>query len=302
MEDPFPQFSSAPLPEFDPEPWSPPPWEPAHHTFAADDGIRLHYLEWPSDPGATTVLMIHGRRGHAHWFDPVVKDLAPRYRCLSMDLRGHGDSGNDGDAGSFRRYAADVAQMMQRVRDGRLILFPHSMAGRLAIMAHQHHGQTPDLLVMADTPIQRRPHHMRPEPRYKAKAYPSLEAAVSRFRLIPPGTSAHPDLIDYIAAHGLRQAEDGSWTWKFDEAGSSRPFGSDFPSAEDLDLESYPCPTLVICGDRSELVSEEDARLMAERFPKGELAAIPGTYHHLMFDRPSEFNRAVLEFFERHGF
>ena len=140
-----------------------------------------------------------------------------------------------------------------------------------------------------------------PEARMKPKRYPSREVALSRFRLMPPGTSAHPDLLDYIASHSIRQNEDGTWTWRFDEAGTSRPTSIDFPEAEELDIESITCPTLVIYGEYSELFDPEEARIIVDRLPNATLVELPGAYHHLMLDRPRAFNEAIRKFFRQNG-
>ncbi len=283
------------------EPWQPPAVAPRDRWFEADDGARLHDVEWPADPGAPTVALIHGRRAHARWFDPIVPYLSPRYRLISLDLRGHGESASRGPA-ELKRYAADVAEWLHQDGGRPLAVMAHSMAGRIVILAAELHGLRPDLLLMVDAPIYRRPHHARPEAEFKMKRYPDREAAIARFRLMPPGTTAHPDCIRYIAEHSIRRNEDGSWSWRFDERGSTRPFGADFPDADQLALERITCPTLVVYGEHSLLVDAEEARRTAERFPRGRVVELADAYHHLMLDRPRAFSRLALDFFAAAGF
>lgn len=284
-----------------PEPWTPPRAVPESQFFTADDGVRLHYLEWPSDPDAPTVVLLHGRRAHAHWFDPLVNDLSPRYRLIALDLRGHGRSESNGPA-KLTRYAADVAQLAREVRRGPVLLVAHSFAGRLAIMACQDFGLEPDLFVLVDAPIYRRPRHDHPENRMIPKRYGSRETAIQRFRLLPPDHSVHPDLMRYLAEHALREDSEGKWGWQFDEDATVRPFGADFPRPEDLGLEGFQCPALVMYGEFSRLNSVEEAEKVAARLPRGECLALPESYHHLMLDRPAAFNRALSGFFQKHGF
>ena len=56
---------------------------------------------------------------------------------------------------------------------------------------------------------------------------------------------------------------------------------------------------LVIHGEHSTLVDAEDAQRIAERFPRGTAKTIAEAHHHLMLDRPHEFNAAIREFIER---
>ena len=65
-------------------------------------GLRLHYLDFdttpehqsltPRDDPRPKMVFIHGGAANAHWFDFVAGAFSTRYRVLSLDLRGHGDS------------------------------------------------------------------------------------------------------------------------------------------------------------------------------------------------------------------
>src|SRR5437879_3828018 len=103
MSDPF---------DFCYEPWNPPDVEPSHRYFTTSDGVRLHYVDWPANENAPVVVMVHGRRAHGRWFDPVAMELSPNYHCLSLDVRGHGDSENGGPV-DLERYAVDLAEFFK---------------------------------------------------------------------------------------------------------------------------------------------------------------------------------------------
>ncbi len=283
--------------ELPPEPWIAPTVEPAHRTITADDGVALHYLDWPGPEGAPVLLMVHGRRAHAHWFDPTADHFRSTFHCICPDLRGHGDSGLNGPA-SIPRFAADLAMIIEHFSDRPIVLLAHSFAGRLAILARQLHGAEPSALIMADTPIYMRPGPQHFENLAKPRTYGSREEAVNRFRLMPPGNSAHPDLLRYIAERSVSEKSDGTWGWRYDEETTQLPFGVDFPEPEELDLEGFDCPTLVIYGERSSLISPEEAETVALRFRHPTLCELQGAHHHLMLDRPGAFNETLEIFFE----
>jgi pimeloyl-ACP methyl ester carboxylesterase len=44
-------------------------------------------------------------------------------------------------------------------------------------------------------------------------------------------------------------------------------------------LETLPCPTQVVWGTDSDVLSEAQAKRMAAALPKGELASVPGVGH-----------------------
>jgi pimeloyl-ACP methyl ester carboxylesterase len=78
--------------------------EPAGFVVQADDGTRIHFLDWrPKDdlgPGAgyAPVLLIHGLAQTAWIWTPVARRLSAATHTAAMDLRGHGlsDSPTDG--------------------------------------------------------------------------------------------------------------------------------------------------------------------------------------------------------------
>lgn len=291
--------------EFDddlpPEPWTPPSVEPEHRFVAADDGVKLHLLDWGSPrPDAPVLFMVHGRRAHAHWFDPVAAHFHDRYHCVCPDLRGHGDSGLDGPA-SIPRFAEDLAQLMAGFEGRPLILLAHSFAGRLAILAHQMFGADPAALILADTPIYRRPGPDHFENTAKPRSYATREEAVERFRLMPPANSAHPDLLRYIAERSVSEKPGGGWGWRYDDGTTFLPFGADFPDPDELDLEVFECPVLVVYGEHSFLLGPEEAETVALRFMHPTLCELRGGHHHLMLDRPAAFNETLEIFFDQIG-
>lgn len=282
----------------DDAPFVPPP-EPESHRFDADDGVPLHFARWPGPAApAPVLLLVHGRRAHCRWFDPIVPALAERYEIASLDLRAHGDSGTGGGPTSLERYARDIAAFVERFAGRPRLLVSHSMAGRATLLACERHGLAPDRLVLADTPLLLRPHLLRPEPPFKSKIYPTRDEALRRFRLMPVGTTASRAVLRHVAECSVRPTPCGGWTWKFDDEGTGRPFPATIPTFEELPLESVPCPTLAIRGECSALVDEEHLRATAARIPRAVARTIPDAHHHLMLDRPAEFAAALVEFFE----
>jgi pimeloyl-ACP methyl ester carboxylesterase len=72
-----------------------PALEPAGYIVVADDGTRIHFLDWgPPDPDARAtpplVLLVHGLAGTAWSWAPVARRLHRMVRVVAADLRGHG--------------------------------------------------------------------------------------------------------------------------------------------------------------------------------------------------------------------
>ena len=56
-------------------------------------------------------------------------------------------------------------------------------------------------------------------------------------------------------------------------------------------------PATAPTPEHSGLVTPLEAQMMAGRLPNAKLVELPGAFHHIMLDRPSAFNRELLEFF-----
>lgn len=91
---------------------------------------RLH-----GDPGHDPVLFLHGFLGSSEEFDPQIARLADRFRCIAVDLPGHGATRVYGGAALYRMAAtADgLARLLAALGVRATALVGYSMGGRLAL-------------------------------------------------------------------------------------------------------------------------------------------------------------------------
>lgn len=264
-----------------------------HRVFSAN-GLQLHALEWGAS-GAPGLLFLHGGSAHCHWFDAVAPAFAERFRVLSLDQRGHGESQwPEPPAYRTQDFAADLLDLMEVFRWEQMILVGHSMGGHNAMTFAAWHPERVRGLVITDS----RP-AIPPERLSKLQArgyrplrlYENAESAVARFRLLPGETVADPALLRHLARTGLVE-RDGRWVYRFDPAcnGTRQPVDA-WPL-----LSRITAPTLVVRGELSPLLPRELAGEIVKRIPRARLEEVPGTYHHLMLDRPAAFV-SVLERF-----
>ena len=59
-------------------------------------------------------------------------------------------------------------------------------------------------------------------------------------------------------------------------------------------------PTLLVRGRQSDLLSEAGARAFLDEVPHAEFADVAGAGHMVAGDRNEVFNRAILDFLDRH--
>jgi pimeloyl-ACP methyl ester carboxylesterase len=112
--------------------------------------------------------------------------------------------------------------------------------------------------------------------------FASLEDAMAYRRSVSPILAARSAEDQRELALGvLRQRPNGSWGWKMDPAYIRQRVEHGAPARPPLwpALQALTCPTLVIWGSDSDVLSEAQARRMADTLPRGELVRVPGIGH-----------------------
>jgi pimeloyl-ACP methyl ester carboxylesterase len=255
------------------------------------NGLGLRLLEG-GQAGRPPVCFLHGGSAHAHWFDAVTPALADRFRLISLDQRGHGGSAwAQPPAYATEDFAADLERLMNALGLDRMTLVGHSMGGHNAMAFAAWHPERVAALTIVDArPAipEERLGIMRQRGRRALRLYPSAEAAVDSFRLLPRETVADPRLLAHLARAGIAR-RDGGWTYRFDPAANHHRRPADlWPH-----LGRITAPTLLVRGELSPVLPREMAERLRAAIPGAALVEIPGAYHHLVLDQPAAFTSAL---------
>jgi pimeloyl-ACP methyl ester carboxylesterase len=164
------------------------------------------------------------------------------------------------------------------------VLIGTSMGGVIAMVyAGQHGGRLRGLALNDIGPeVEAGSSRITGLVRSRPADFASLDEAMEYRRQTSPITAGRPLEDQRETALGvLRQRPDGRWVWKMDPAYIEQRIARGAPARPQLwpALETLPCPTLVIWGTDSDVLSEAQAKRMVEALPKGELVAVPGVGH-----------------------
>jgi len=102
----------------------------------------LNYLL--TDKGDTTLVFIHGWCINQTYWNSQVNYFRDRYRILTLDLAGHGQSKLERTNWSVEAYADDVVQLLTELKLEKVILIAHSMSGNIALHVYD---KMPDKIV-----------------------------------------------------------------------------------------------------------------------------------------------------------
>jgi pimeloyl-ACP methyl ester carboxylesterase len=262
---------------------------PAQERSVEVEGAPIVYRGWnlkATDlPG---LLLIHGFRAHARWWDHIAPSLARTHRVAAINLSGMGDSGRR-PAYSRAQHGREVMAVAAACGFDPVTLVAHSYGAIGCIMASIAEPDRVRRLIVIDTalPTAADVGHQIPVP--PLRLYPTREAAIERFRLIPPGEWPITEVLAYIAHHSVRETDEG-WTWKFAEDAATSLNSEFYREA----LFGVPIPTDVIYGVQSEVMTPERRAMAAEIAPLcGPPIAIPCAHHHIMIEQPLALVTAI---------
>jgi esterase len=252
--------------------------------FVTINGLRLHYLEW-GKAGMPAVVCVHGYTGSAQAFNGLARHLQDRFHVLAMDVRGHGDSEwSATGAYEYSDQAGDLAAFVDRLELPRFALIGTSMGGIIAMTYAADHADRLNSLVINDIgpDVEAGSNRITGTVGARPDSFATFEAALAYRREISPITAARPVEDQEELGRGvLKQDADGQWVWKMDPVYVERRVERGAPVRPVLwpALEKLQCPTLVIWGTESDVLSEAQARRMAQTLPSGQLVQVPGVGH-----------------------
>ncbi|HUJ88519.1 MAG TPA: alpha/beta hydrolase [Burkholderiales bacterium] len=247
---------------------------------------RIAYLEW-GDPGNKRVLVcVHGLTRCARDFDALAGALAEHYRVICPDMAGRGDSDWLADPMLYvlPQYVADVVTLIARLDVESVHWVGTSMGGLIGMaLAAQRDTPVAKLVLNDAGPVVTRVSLERIATYVGlAPTFADFKAAEQYVRAVSAPFGPHSDAEwRFLTEVVLRRYADGGYRMHYDPR-LGEPFRAQMP---DKDLELWPlyeavrCPTLVLRGALSDLLTRETCDRMAARGPKAKVVEIPGVGH-----------------------
>lgn len=262
------------------------------------DGVRLHYVDW-GPTGSPPMLLLHGLRDSARSFDEFAAAMRGDHHVVALDSRGHGDSEWAGSgAYRFEDLVSDVGatvDYLSATRGRDLVLVGHSAGGRYAWAYAIEHPEVVRALVIVDIdPDPINPQTQRDFAAFDAEPFvwDSLDPVNEKLRNRP--MFATDDMVRRQAEAITRDHPAGGLVWKSD------PLVMDEYERPDLwsSWSRIKCPTLIVRGRKSTLLTHETAVKMREALPKNQvrLTELENAAHWLYQDTPEAFEATVRWF------
>lgn len=264
-------------------------------------GGEVSALIWGTE--SPELVLIHGGAQNAHTWDTVA--LALNVPLIAIDLPGHGHSGWREDG----RYdpdnlARDIAEPLARWAPQAKVVVGMSLGGLTAMtLAADRPDLVPSLVMVDITPGVNQT---------KAKAVIDFVTGPQSFasfsdllaRTIEHNPTRSESSLRRGILHNARQLPDGSWQWRYDRRGHTRPAQDDARSDARSDVgeselasqvsplwekfSAVTAPLLLVQGGVSPVVDAADIEEARRRQPEMELLVVDGAGHSIQGDRPLE--------------
>ncbi len=253
------------------------------------NGINLAY----TDQGrGTPLVFLHAFPLNRTMWEPQVKGLADRYRVITVDLRGHGES----DAPLWRYtldlFADDVRELLDSLSIPSAVLIGLSMGGYLIFAFHRRFADRIKALVLADTRAEADTPEMSAwrfnlaQRVYKEGARAVADEMLPKL-LSPSGSASKPALVRQVRAMITSTQVSGV-------------VGDLMAIAERPDsvprLKTITCPALVLVGEQDVLTTPADNERIAAGISGARFQMIPSAGHLSNLEQPEAFNRAIASF------
>ncbi len=245
---------------------------------------RVVYDEWGDRDNPAVVICVHGVGRNARDFDDLAVALAPTHRVLNVDMPGRGRSDWLADPNDyvFPTYLTVLTALVARSGAETVGWVGTSMGGLLGmVLAAQPRTPVARLVVNDVGPT------IEPAALERIRGYFGLDPTFATYadiaqylRTISAPFGRLTDAQwDHLTRSNVRERPDGRWGMAYDP-GIAVPFRA---SAAPPDLwpvwDAIRCPTLVLHGRDSDLLSAATVAQMAARGPKPTVIEFEGVGH-----------------------
>jgi pimeloyl-ACP methyl ester carboxylesterase len=255
--------------------------------------VGLHsmaYKEWGDPHNPRVLVCVHGVTRVSDDFDDLALALCDRYRVICPDVVGRGRSDwlRNPQLYQLPQYVSDMVTLLARVDAQTVDWLGTSMGGLIGMgLASLQHNPV-HKLILNDIGPSLNPVALTRIGDYIGQAvrFATFDEAAQYIRTISTTFGEHTDAEWHkLAADVLREDSAGQWIRHYD-LGLALPFKAATPESTQqaeaalwAAYDAITCPTLVVRGANSDLLSREVAQDMTQRGPKARVVEFAAVGH-----------------------
>ena len=261
-----------------------------------DDSVQLYYEETGA---GEAVIFVHEFAGDCRSWEPQLRALGQRYRCIAFNARGYPPSDEPQDSRySQKRARLDILAVLDGLKIAKAHIVGLSMGGFATLHFGLHHAERAHSLVVAGCGYgaesdKREQFQREAEATAQFIEQVTGEQFAAKYALGPTRVQFQnkdprgwEEFRDQLAEHSLLGA-----------ALTMRGVQKSRPSLFDLEdqMKQLRVPTLLITGDEDTPCLIPNV-FMKRTIPSAALVVMPNAGHTINLENPERFNHEVREF------
>jgi len=252
---------------------------------------RMFYKDWGDVANPNILVCVHGVTRVADDFDVLARELMRDYRVICPDVVGRGRSDwlKAPQYYQLPQYVSDMVTLLARLNTNKISYLGTSMGGMIGMVLASLPENPIQKLILNDIGPAMNLASLEFISDYIGQSikFSTFDEAAQYIRSISPTFGQHTEeQWNKIAKDVLRQDKDGSWIKHYDlniaipmRQGVNPEALRVIESTLWAQYDAIRCPTLLLRGAESALISEETAIQMTERGPKAQLVEFPKVGH-----------------------
>ena len=236
--------------------------------YAPVNGIEMYYAIYGS---GEPLILLHGGLGHSDVWGNQIPELAKTYKVIALDSRGHGRSSRNADPYSYALMAKDVVAAMDYLKIDKASILGWSDGGIIGLDIAMNHPDRLNRLYAfgANTNVA----GLKPNIDKNATFNAYIERMAGDYARLSKTPTEFEAFVTQIAQMWATQPD-----YKPDQ------------------LAKITTPVAISDGEHDEAIRQEHNVEMAKAIPGAELIILPGVSHFAFWQKPDEFNTAVVEY------
>lgn len=253
-----------------------------------DGGFRLHYEQHGAGPA---VMFAHGAGGNALAWWQQVPVFRERFTTITFDHRAFGRSQDIDDGPGRIAFGTDTLALLDHLAIERVHFVAHSMGGRTAAGLIRRCPERIASIIFSGTSGGAVDSAAR-ERRAELEEEGFYEGSLRRRALAGPFYDRSPELAFlYQQLRGINPPRPSDF---LAPTGRMTNYRGSMAAA----LEESDVPILWIVGEQDRVVAPELIRISHGLTPGSRFHVVAGAGHSAYFERPAEWNAAVLDFID----
>ena len=266
--------------------------------------IHGHDVSYRRGGEGETVLLLHGLAGSSRTWRAVVPDLARTHDVIAPDLLGHGESAKPMGDYSLGAFASGMRDFLAALDVPSATIVGHSFGGGVAMqLAYQHPELCDRLVLVSSGGLGREVSWL-----LRLLTLPGAEQLMPLMfpRVVADRGAGVGRLLGRVGLNSPRFAE--MWRAYASLAGAENrkafvrtirgviePGGQTVSALDRLYLAAH-VPTLIVWGNRDDIIPVEHAAAAHEAIPGSRLAVLAGVGHFPHVEAPERFLSVLIDF------